>query len=495
MTRPFATPIPGIAKISPNLKALRARVWHLATSVSIRTKIMGMVVSLTLLLGAFITWQVRAQMEATLTHELRSRGYSVAGDLALRSVDPILLDDAYALYQLLVETKQNHPDVVYAFVLDPEGHVIAHTFDGEGFPTQLLTLVTSTSFPEERNGIGHLRFQSNEGIMHDFAAPIFQGDVGMVHLGMSERRLQGVIDALTQRILLTTGLVALVGILAAILLTWILTRPVLELIKTTEAVGAGDLSARAPHLADDEIGDLADAFNRMVEDLEVSQQTLREKEMARARLLEKLITVQEEERKRIARELHDGIGQALISLMVNMKVATQITEPQQRLSRNSELRRAVAEILEQVRLLSRELRPSALDDLGLEAALKVFIEEFTVLFPHITVDLHCEMPKRPSPAMELTLYRIIQEAMLNAARHSGGDAIGVLVYQRQGHLYAIVEDNGHGFDVEAALHSGRSMGLHAMQERAELVGGQVTLESGDEGVSVYIDIPLEESTA
>ncbi len=490
MSRSLASTPAQSQHVHAPVQALRRRVWRLVTGVSIRTKIMGIVVSLTLLLGAFITWQVRSQMEATLTSELRNRGYSVAGDLALRSVDPILLDDAYALYQLLVDTKQNHPDVTYAFVLDPQGQVIAHTFEGNTFPTQLLALVTSGTYENQHAGIRHLRFQSNEGIIHDFAAPILNGDAGVVHLGMSEQRLQSIIDALTNRILLTTGLVALVGILAAIALTWLLTRPILELIKTTQAVGSGDLSVRAPRLADDEIGDLADAFNSMVEDLEVSQKALQEKELARTRLLEKLITVQEEERKRIARELHDGIGQALISLMVNMKVATQITEPEQRQQRNHELRQSVAEILEQVRLLSRELRPSVLDDLGLEAALKVFIDEFILLYPHVTVDVHCELTERPPAAVEITLYRIIQEAMLNAARHSGGDTISVLVSQRNDRIQAIIEDNGHGFDVEAARRSGHSMGLHAMEERAELIGGRVSFESSDDGVSVYVAIPI-----
>ena len=495
MSRSLASTSTRARGLHSSLQALQHRAWRLASGVSIRTKIMGIVVSLTLLLGAFVTWQVRSQMEGALANELRNRGYSVAGDLALRSVDPILLDDAYALYQLLVDTKQNHPDVTYAFVLDPKGRVIAHTFEGNAFPTQLLQLATSGAFEDQRTGIQHLRFQSNEGVIHDFAAPILSGEAGVVHLGMSEQRLQSVIDALTRRIILTTGLVALVGILAAIALTWILTRPVLELIKTTEAVGSGDLSARAPRLADDEIGDLADAFNSMVQDLEVSQRALQEKELARTRLLEKLITVQEEERKRIARELHDGIGQALISLMVNMKVATHITETEHRQERNNELRRSVADILDQVRLLSRELRPSVLDDLGLEAALKVFIDEFTQLSPHVTVDLHCELAQRPPAVVEITLYRIIQEAMLNAARHSGGDTISVLVAQRPDRIQAIIEDNGHGFDVEAAQRSGRSMGLHAMRERAELIGGRVSFESSAEGVSVYVDIPINMKVA
>ena len=475
----------------PALNGWKQRVWEIVGGVSIRTKIIGMVVALTILLGAVVSWQVRSAMEETFSAELRNRGFSVVSDLAARSADPILLNDTYALYQLLNDTTENHPDAVYAFVLDPKEQVLVHTFGDAGFPVELMKMVRANPVEDRQGEITHFRFRTNEGVVHDFAAPIFEGRAGVVHLGLSENRLHATINRVTRQIIFSAALVALVGVAAAIALTWILTRPVLALVKTAQAVGRGDLQARAPRLADDEIGKLAQAFNQMVTDLQASQKAVREKEAARTLLLEKLITAQEEERKRIARELHDGIGQALISLMVEMKMASQLDDVAKLHEKNEELREAVAETLEQVRLLSRELRPSALDDLGLEAALRVFVDEFTQLYPHIHVDLHCELTDRLPPAVAITFYRIIQEAMTNAARHSGGDTISVLVSQRAGRVRAIIEDNGRGFDVEAARRSGRSVGIHAMSERAELLGGDIHIESSEEGVSVFVEAPLE----
>jgi len=469
------------------------RLWKLVGGISVRTKILGIILTLTVVLGLGVTLQVRAVMRQVFIAELESRGTSVASDLAARSADPILLNDNYALYQLLNATVSNHPDTLYAYIVDPQGQVMVHTFGEEGFPLELLALPSEGEKTGPDDTIIKTHFQSNEGIVHDFAAPIFEGRSGVVHLGLTEKRLLGIVNTVTGQILLTTLAVALVGILAAMLFTWLLTRPILNLVATTEQVGQGNLQVRAPHWADDEIGELADAFNQMVSDLERSRQALVEKEAARTRLLEQLITAQEEERKRIARELHDGVGQALTSLIVGMTLLPQMGENQAMAAQAQLLSRTARETLEQVRLLGRELRPSVLDDLGLGAALERYREEFVQLYPQIEVDIHCELSHRLPATVETSLYRIIQEGMTNAARHSGCRTISVLVSLREGHLQTIVEDDGRGFDPERARREGRSVGIHGMAERAELIGGTLEIESGEEGTTLYVDTNLHQS--
>lgn len=461
------------------------RLWALAGSVSVRTKILGIVLALTVVLGLAATLQVRVVMAQVFIGELENRGQSVISDLAGRSVDPILLNDSFALYELLSATIANHPDAIYAFVLSPSGQVLAHTFGEQGFPVALLELN-----PAPASGMGHLQYASEAGRVHDFSELILDGRAGSVHLGLSERRLQSVVDAVTGQMLLTTLLVAMAGIAAAILLTNVLTQPIRDLVRATNRVGRGDLSARAPHRADDEIGALADAFNQMVVDLDASQQAIAEKDAARTRLLEQLINAQEEERKRIARELHDSVGQALSSLMLGMKVLGQSDDLATVQRRSEELRGQAVETLEQVRLLSRQLRPSVLDDLGLAAALERYVDEFAQLYPHIAVDLHCDLAERLPPVAETALYRIVQEAMTNAARHSSCRTISVLVNRRDGHVQAIIEDDGAGFDPDAARRAGQSVGLHGMSERAELLGGRLDIESGQDGTAVYVEVPV-----
>ena len=100
------------------------------------------------------------------------------------------------------------------------------------------------------------------------------------------------------------------------------------------------------------------------------------------------------------------------------------------------------------------------------------------------------MPVRLASTVETSLYRLIQEAMTNAARHSQASTLSVLVSQRNSQVQAIIEDDGRGFDVVSSRRSGESVGLHSMTERAELLGGRIEIESGAEGTSVYVEIPL-----
>ncbi len=468
------------------------RIWKFVGAVSVRTKIMGIVLTLTVLLGVVVTLQVRVVMRNVFLSELDNRGASVASDLAARSVDPILLNDNYALYELLNATVRNHPDVLYAYIVSPQEQVLVHTFGEAGFPVDLLTAVHTGVSQSLNDNVTRRQFRTDEGIVHDFAAPIFGGRSGEVHLGMTETRLLGIVNAVTGQMLLTTLAVALAGIMAAIFLTWLLTRPILSLVETTKQVGKGDLSARASHWADDEIGMLADAFNHMVQELELSRINLAEEEAARRRLLEKLILAQEDERKRIARELHDGVGQALTSLTVGMLLLNQAEDREQLTAQTQALSHTARETLEQVRLLGRQLRPSVLDDLGLGAALQRYREEFVRLYPGIAVDLHCDLPLRMDPVIETALYRIIQEGMTNAARHSECSTVSVLISRRADHVQVIIEDDGRGFDPLQERRQGRSVGIHGMQERAELIGGRLVIESGQDGTTIYVDVDLSQ---
>lgn len=463
--------------------AWRARLANLLQSglgaVSVRTKILGIVLALTVLLGLVVTWQVRFVMVGVLGDEVASRGASIASDLAARSVEPILLDNTVGLHDLLVSTVSNHSDSTYAYVSDGDGRVVAHTFGAEGFPSDLVA-VTPTS-----DGVA--AFRTDEGIVHDFSQSIMDGRLGFVHVGLTESRLRSVIDTTTSQILLTTVAVSVLGILAAVFLTWLLTRPILDLVDVTRRVGAGDLEARATLWASDEIGVLSSSFNQMVADLEVSRQRLEDNEEARRRLLHQLIDAQEEERRRIARELHDSIGQALNSISLGLRsLVRSVPESEEEVVR---LEAITSETLQSARQLSRDLRPAALDDLGLAAALENYIAGFGNRHPSIAADAHIDLPGRLDRAVETAVYRIVQEAVTNVGRHSQARTMSVVVGRRGAHVTAIIEDDGIGFVVDAAQRSGTSVGIHSIRERAELVGGSLRLESGDQGTTVFLEVP------
>ena len=113
------------------------RVRRTVGGFSVRTKILGIVLALTTVLGLVVTWQVRTVMTGVLMNELDNRGQSVASDLAARTSEPILLNDTYGVFEILDDSVTNHPDATYAFALDTNGGVIAHTFGDEGFPIAL----------------------------------------------------------------------------------------------------------------------------------------------------------------------------------------------------------------------------------------------------------------------------------------------------------------------------------------------------------------------
>ena len=322
-----------------------------------------------------------------------------------------------------------------------------------------------------------------------------------------------VMAILTRDLLLVTAAASIVGIGAAYLLTVVLTRPILELVAVVGAVRRGDLQPSARVWARDEIGELAAAFNSMLDSLRASRaqvetshrevlrrnrelaqlsEELRQKEQIRAQLLEKAMTAQEEERKRIARELHDDTSQALTSLVVGLKVLEGLHEPAQIRAQVAELRELAAGTLDSVHGLALELRPSVLDDLGLVAAVQRQVATQTRR-QDLEVDFHTAGldGTRLAPETEMAVYRIIQEALANVARHSRATAASVILERRRDKLVAIVEDNGRGFDVETLLASEQSLGLHGMRERSFLVSGKLTIESSPgSGTTVFVEAPL-----
>jgi signal transduction histidine kinase len=324
-----------------------------------------------------------------------------------------------------------------------------------------------------------------------------------------------VMAILTRDLLLITAAASLVGIMSAYVLTVVLTRPILELVAAVGAVRRGDLRPTARVWARDEIGQLATAFNSMLESLRASRaqvedshrevlrrnrelaqlsEELRQKEQIRAQLLEKAISAQEEERKRIARELHDETSQTLTSVVVGLKVLEGLHDPAQIKAQVSELRDLAAGTLESVHGLALELRPSVLDDLGLVAAVQRHVAAQTRKYG-LEVDFHTAGldGTRLSPETETAVYRIIQEALANVARHSQATSASVVLERRRETLVAIVEDNGNGFDVDALLASEQSLGLHGMRERSFLVGGKLTVESSPGGgTTVFVQVPLAE---
>jgi PAS domain S-box-containing protein len=218
----------------------------------------------------------------------------------------------------------------------------------------------------------------------------------------------------------------------------------------------------------------------------------------RARLLEQVIAAQESEQRRIARELHDETGQSLTSLLVGLRALRDAGSLEEAQVRSDELRRITARTLDEVRRLAWGLRPIALDELGLVAALEQYVTEYGQA-RGIGVSVQARgLEQRLAREVETTLYRIVQEALTNIAKHADARTVSVVIQRHATLVQALVADDGCGFDVDAALKGSegwRHLGLHGMRERAGLLNGSVTFESTPgEGTTVYVRIPIAEET-
>lgn len=210
---------------------------------------------------------------------------------------------------------------------------------------------------------------------------------------------------------------------------------------------------------------------------------LADKERQRARLLAALLHAQEEERGRISRDLHDQIGQALTGLLLGLDAAIESPDPAE-LARLKDL---TSSALSDVRRIALDLRPSVLDELGLDAAVRRFardLQERHGLNVQVTVHL-----PRLSRQAETVLYRVAQEALTNVARHAQADSVSVVATASEQQVQLVVEDDGVGFD-EASLAPADQVGLMGMRERMELLGGLVRIESEPgRGTIVYARMP------
>jgi signal transduction histidine kinase len=204
--------------------------------------------------------------------------------------------------------------------------------------------------------------------------------------------------------------------------------------------------------------------------------------------LRRVVEAQEAERRRLARELHDETGQALTSILLGLKGLEERLGADDSRGAVGELRELVVSTLQDVRRLAVELRPSALDDFGLVAALERLTESFAEQ-SRIPVDFQSALPPQRLPEeVETALYRIVQESLTNVVKHAHATRVSVLLTRKNGSVAAVVEDDGRGFDPAAVRDDG--FGLVGMRERIASLGGRLEVESSEGGTTVAAEIPV-----
>ena len=441
---------------------MRNRVAEWILAVPVFVKVMGIALAMAVLLGGGMLWQIHRTWHAHLIAELEARGQKLAQEVVGHCDELSRSGLAADIPAELRHSVEEMSDAAYLILLNSNRLVLA-----------------------EAHAPG---LEQNADQIREVTA-LLAGRPHELRVGMNTARVEQEVGWLTRRLARTTAAIALLGMVAAWGLTRLFAHPVEELVTLARAVKAGNYQTKAPIRAKDEVGELASAFNEMTG-------ALAEKEAVRQKLLRKVIEAGEEERKRVSRELHDEIGQTLTSLIAGLTALESSVPRPAYGDKLVQLRTQAAQALGELHDVSVALRPSALDDLGLVAALQKHCETFAQRFG---IAVECEAiglngGRRLPVAVETALYRIVQEALANAVRHGHAQSVNVLLQRNHGHLLAVIEDDGGGFNADnwrARCLAGDHLGLLGIEERAALLNGTLRVESNPgSGASLFVEIPV-----
>jgi signal transduction histidine kinase len=351
----------------------------------------------------------------------------------------------------------------------------------------------------EPGGVAEARDRQGVPKFYAYAAMpsrLASGEVVTI-LGIPKQALFAQADFLLNRNLTWLGIAAGVAFIFGWLgSNFLVLRPVKALVKASAQLATGDLSTRTglPH-GQDEVGQLTLAFDNMAEALEHREL---ERQSARHKLhiiSHRLVQVQETERRQIARELHDEIGQTLTTAEMNLQAALRSPRSETLERRLEDSIEAVERVLSQVHDISLNLRPAMLDDLGLEPALRWYTQRQAAL-AGLRAEFHSDpLEDRMDPVIETECFRIAQEALTNVVRHAKANSVAVDLTRQNGTLHLSVRDDGTGFDVSelrSRAVQGASLGLLSMEERASLAGGGIEWHSTPgEGTQIHAWFPLK----
>lgn len=490
-------------------------------SHSLRFRItLAVTFALIAILGALTYWRYDHHRQMDL--EEAQTQVTATGNIITASMQHALVTNDVSDLHSIVEKVSAQPGMRGIYLFDERGTLQLSQTNSptNSAPTQSeiagwLAPATDASFestnvilanPSTEQILRHTTVLSNQPACygcHDARKPVL--GVLVSDFALTETNYQITSDLQSS---ITSGIAAILAIVVAV--NFLLSRFVLakleQFIPVLQRLGQGDLSLRLAVTGQDEIGQLAAQFNQMADGLQTRDREnarlygeLEHKEAERAFLLGKVIAAQEEEHKRLARELHDDFAQGLTALSMTVQSAVETIPPEMK---------AVHERLERVQTLTQttlaetsrwiqNLRPRLLDDLGLVPAIRAYAEaRFDASRTRVQVNAPNFAPRLP-PDVEVTLFRVVQEALSNIARHAHARNVQVQIERyASGTVVVHVQDDGVGFIPSKYLHSQdglRGMGLLGMRERIEMLDGTLTIDSTPgRGTRLRVEVPWKE---
>lgn len=503
------------------LRKLAARLVPSPVDWSLRAKVtLGVMLPLVLVLGtftkieyarhqraalrdlSFLAAQTNGVIENSLRHDMLARNPKGIQDM----LDAIGKDESFRIVYLLDPSGR----VMFA----PGGNGVGLTLDNQDPTCQPChrlppaerpgsVVVTLGGATRVFRSMTPVRNQPECQACHPSTQPI----IGLLLTDIYMAPLEAPLSSdLQENIWWWLGTILVAVVVVNLVLSRLVLRRLRRVVETLGGFGRGQLDLRLPPEPADEIGQLTAAFNDMAariqsEDREIRNlsQNLARQGQLRQELLKRLFQAQEDERRRIARDLHDDLGQDLAGLGMRLEAAEQSWGGEQEPARTklAEARALIARISQIVHAMILSLRPSTLDDLGLEAAVRAQAER-TLREAGLQVEVYTRgLGGRLPQESETALFRVFQEAMSNIARHAHAHHVHLSLEIQDGLFEGEILDDGIGFELDQASPSGRNlrgMGLLGMRERAEQFGGTLDIRSRPgHGTRILIRLPIRSS--
>lgn len=228
---------------------------------------------------------------------------------------------------------------------------------------------------------------------------------------------------------------------------------------------------------------------------DLTERKKREAHEARELMMRELIRAREEEHERLAKELHDGVGQSLFTISLALgSLREDVRDPERRAYIASVLDE-VGSLIDNVKNYSRQLRPIEIDRFGLVSALNVLVDSFMTQYKQTSFRLQTFTSRRYDNIIEINLYRIVQEALVNCVKYANAKTVEIKVFEQDGWVHLLIRDDGKGFDVKDETYKS-GLGLRHMEERSKTLNGTFTLMSiPGSGTEIAVSVPIERRTS
>ncbi len=494
-----------------------SRFWPI--KANLRAKItLGVVVPLILILSIFSIIEESRHREIELYN--LSIFASQSGKVIESSLRNAMLESNFPEVQMILDAVSDAGEFRVVYLLDSEGKIIFAPHGvgvGERLDNNHPTCQACHKLPPEARPSSVVVTDDNQRVFrsmypiknapqcmtcHDPDQPI----IGLLLTDIPFTKIESALAVdLRENLLWWGGTILVTIVVVNLAISNIVINRLQRLAQALVGFGQDQLSLRLPADDPDEIGQLSEAFNSMSQRIEdevdenrALSDHLHMQNKQRGELLKHLITAQEDERKRVARELHDDLGQGLAALALQTEAIEQLiaSDTEGAINQLNLIRDLITDTTDRMYELILALRPSTLDDLGLVAALQSHAERF-LSGSGITFELNAAgLTNRLEPEMETALYRIYQEALNNVRRHSGAKRVSITITMQDGFLKSKIQDDGRGFDLRRLDSNGDSphgLGLLGIKERVSQWGGNVEIiTKPGSGTLIRLSIPIAE---